>query len=465
MACILSIVGNLLSRRNKLAALIAALVLCGPAKSTPGPGRLRAAPGRPHIVVITVDTLRADRVSAYGYGRQTTPNIDRLIAAGARFSGARTVEPLTSPALCSMLLSAHPHEHGASRNGLRMRPGLDSLPKQLAAAGYETAAFVSNWTLRDKLSGLAEHFDVYEEVLTKRRWFGLLRAEANAHDITAAALDWLRHGSERADGAPLFLWAHYSEPHAPYKMHDEFRRRLGLPRGSDVTAADRYDTEIAFVDRSIGLLLDTVEQKLPADNTIVVFASDHGESLGEHGYWGHGRNLFEPNLRIPMSLTWKGRVAPAVIAEPAVNLDLAPTLMRLAGLPAPAAFRGYDWGPVLAGHAAAPARTTQHQTHRGAVISRHDSDLARRAGLLEVGLVRDEMKEIFRVERQKRRRYDLATDPGELEDTAGERSDPSEELQSWLRDVYTGLTSFDDVPPDYLDPESVEQLRSLGYVE
>ena len=269
-----------------------------------------------NVLVISVDTLRADHMSAYGYARPTTPNIDRLISGGVRFDTARTVEPLTGPALVSMLTSLHPNEHGASRNGLRMRTGLASLPKALQARGYRTAAFVGNWTLRDKLCGLAEHFEEYQEVLTRRRWWGLVRKEANAQDLTDVATEWLDAQRRSQSDAPFLLWVHYVEPHAPYRAHDSYREALGLPARGELSASDRYDTEIAFVDDAVGRLMLHLQEIGLAEGTIVVFASDHGESLGEHGYWGHGRNLYEQTLRIPMSITWPGRLAPAQSPHP-----------------------------------------------------------------------------------------------------------------------------------------------------
>ena len=273
----------------------------------------------PNVLVVTVDTLRTDRLSAYGYRRPTSPNLDRLLQGGARLTQARTVEPLTNPALSSMLTSLYPHEHGGTRNGLKMRLGLDSLPKTLAGRGWQTAAFVGNWTLRHQLSGLGEHFDLYEEVLTKRRWFGLFKGEADADDVTAATIEWLdAYGGRRR---PFFVWAHYVDPHAPYVFHEDFAERLGI-RGDDPSKSDRYDTEVAFVDYHVGRLLDRVagDSRL-RDRTIIVFAADHGESLGEHGYWGHGRNLHEPNLHIPMGFAWPGRIAPRVIEAPAVLIE------------------------------------------------------------------------------------------------------------------------------------------------
>ncbi len=418
----------------------------------------------PNVLLITVDTLRADRVSAYGYRRPTTPNLDRIIAQGARFTQARTVEPLTGPALASMVTSLDPHEHGATRNGLRMRPGLVSLPKVLRSGGYRTAAFVGNWTLRDKLSGLAEHFELYEEVLTRSRWFGMVRREANAEDLTRGFNEWLDDHRARHADRPFLAWVHYVEPHAPYRLRREFVDDLGLTRDRDLPASDRYDTEIAFVDASIGRLLDKLSDA-ERRQTLVVFTSDHGESLGEHGYWGHGRHLYEPTLRIPMALVWPGRIRPATIDAPALITDLAPTILGLSGHESPESFRGLDWTPILEGGEPPNGRVTRYQTHRGAVISKHDSDLARRAGLLEVGLIENNRKEIIRVEKGRRWLFDLGQDPGELASLGSLKDRPTEGMMAWMREVDKGLSSFDGVPPEPLDEESIEQLRSLGYVD
>ena len=164
------------------------------------------------VLVVTVDTLRADRLSLNGYHRPTSPAIDSLLQGGVHFRSARTVEPLTAPALASLLTGLAPDRHGSTRNGLRVRPGLPSLPGLLAEAGWETAAFVSNWTLKADLSGLDEHFQVYEEVFTRRRIAGLFRPVAPAEDGLAR----LAGGLESRDGSrPLFLWVHFIEPHAP----------------------------------------------------------------------------------------------------------------------------------------------------------------------------------------------------------------------------------------------------------
>jgi len=440
--------------------LVATLLLAGAVPPS-------LAADRPNIVILTVDTLRADRISALGYDRPTTPHIDRLLLGGVNFTNARTVEPLTNPSLTAMLTSLPPHIHGAARNGLRMRPGLRSLPKVLEEHGYTTAAFVGNWTLRDKLSGLGEHFGHYEEVLTKARWFGFVRREANAGDVSDAALEWIERHTETTR-RPFLAWVHYVEPHAPYVLHEEYVDVLGEDRAArgGRSKSDRYDTEVAFVDAAIGRLLERLGRVSPPRRTLVVVASDHGESLGEHGYWGHGRNLQEPGLRIPLGLYWEGRLEPGTVEAPALNTDVATTVLGLLGIPAPAEFTGYDWSAVLGGAPAPLDRLTRYEAHRGAVIAKHKSDLARRSGLLEVAILRNGLKEILRVRNGRCDRYELRRDPDEMRPLRDGEQPVSAELTAWLEAVDEGLDASDEeLLPEILDEEAVARLRSLGYLD
>lgn len=426
----------------------------------------------PNVVILTVDTLRLDRVSAYGYRRPTTPNLDRLLAAGVRFTQARTAEPLTNPSLCSLFTSLYPHEHGATRNGLRLRPDAPSLARLLGRRGYTTAAFVGNWTLRNAISGLGDHFQEYHEVLTRKRWLGMFKGEATAEDLSDAALGWLARrnaSTSPASRKPFLLWVHYVDPHAPYLLHEAAAARLGI---SPATASktDRYDTEVAFADQHAGRLLAALaaDPSLAAD-TIVVFAADHGESLGEHGEWGHGRTLAEPALRIPLGIVWPGHLRPGVVSAAASNLDVAPTLLGLLGRAVPDAFHGFDWAPVLRGESEPPReRTLWFQAHKGAVLSAHEAPAARRQGLLEVGLLLwpQGRKEIVHLPDGKRSVFDLGADPGEERNLAAASSAPSERVQSWLTGLRRGLAASDRLaaaPPP--DRESAQKLRSLGYAE
>lgn len=425
----------------------------------------RRGPRFPNILLISVDTLRTDRLSSYGYSRQTTPEIDALLARGVRFTQARTVEPLTSPALSSMLTSRFPHEHGSTRNGLRVRPGLDSLPKELAGRGYRTAGFIGNWTLRNELSGLGEHFETYTEVFSRKRWFGLFNDEANGEDLTTDTLDWIRETDDGAERNPWFVWIHYVEPHAPYRYWEEVGDRLGINAERGVTKSDRYDTEVGFVDRAVGHLLRGVFEEYRPEEVLVVFASDHGESLGEHGYWGHGRHLYANGVHVPMGIVWPGRIPARTISEPALNIDLAPTVMSLLGLPAVAGFRGFDWTPVFQGAPAPADRDTFFQAHKGAVQTDHSSADARRAGLLEVARIDGDRKELLDLRNGSFRIYDLKSDPQELHPRTGPDLKPSDQLRTWLGVVRAGLEAASDLPVPELDAEARERLKALGYIE
>lgn len=453
------------STASTVVGLALATLVPPPAAARPDTG---PDAGPPAVVIVSIDALRADRLSAYGYRRPTSPAIDRLAAGGARFTAARTVEPLTAPALISAFTGLPPHRHGASRNGLQMRDGLASLPGELAARGWATAAVVSNWTLKDDITHLGALFDDYLEVFTRKRWFGLVNSEATAVDVTDAALAWLERRLATGGGEPLLLWVHYVEPHAPYRFHAEEAARLGIARGA-ASKSDRYDTEVAAADREVDRLLTEVRRRLPRPEPIVVLLADHGESLGEHDYWGHGRHLFEPSLHIPLIVSWPGHVAPATIDAQASILDLAPTVLGLLGTPSQLEVPGHDWAPrLLAGGAPAPAtppRALCYQAHKGAVQVRHDSQRARSRGLLEVGVVEGPRKEVFDVRDNAVRVYDLAADPREVHPAPPAGGTPSAALMSCLGTITDGLGALDRLAAKRLDDDSVAQLRALGYLE
>ncbi|MDH3404120.1 MAG: sulfatase [Acidobacteriota bacterium] len=442
-------------RSTTRAAAAAAIALLG----------ARALAARPpSVLLLSVDTLRADHLGCYGYPRATSPRMDALLARGARFSQARTVEPLTAPALASLVTGIDPHEHAATRNGLRMRADLMSFPKIFKRRGYETAAYVGNWTLRDRISGLGEHFEEYYEVLDKHRWLGVFKGEATAEDLTDRALAWLDEWSDEGRAKPFLLWVHYVEPHAPYELQSDFAAQVGEGAAGD--RRYRYDTEIAFADHHIGRLVDGVGELLPDGELVTVLVADHGESLGEHDYWGHGRHLFDATLHVPMGILWPGRIAPAVVAEPALITDLAPTLLSLAGLPVPGFYSGRDWSPtLLAGEPPAAGRVTHYQAHRGAVQRRDAPQRVREQGLLEVARLAGGRKEILRITNGRRRVFDVHADPAESRSQVADDSPPSADLQAWLRVVRQGLQRSDEEPPPALDDEDLEALRDLGYVD
>ncbi|MBZ0102478.1 MAG: sulfatase [Thermoanaerobaculia bacterium] len=420
-------------------------------------------PRYPDVLVITVDTLRPDRLGAWGHARPTSPAIDALLGEGLRFAEARTVEPLTTPALASLWTSVPPHVHGSTRNGLPIRSGLASLPRLLGRRGFRTAAVLGNWTLKDQLSGLAGEWQHYELLTSRKRWFGLFKDEARGRDLTDSVLAWLADSRTESATRPLLLWVHYVEPHAPYRLQADFAPRLGISpeRATDL---DRYDSEIAAVDAEVARLLAGWRERSPERPLLTVFLADHGEAFGEHGEHGHGRLVHEPTLRIPLGFHWPGRI-PAGVAHDAVStLDVAPTLLGLLGLPAHPSFAGRDLAPRFAGEPVAE-RPICVQAHKGAVQSVQAAARARRAGLIEAGVVAAGQLEALALGRGERRLYDLQADPDERRSLVDPKSPASESLTACLDAIRAGLTAADQVPPPALDPDSIAELRALGYLD
>lgn len=414
-----------------------------------------------HVLLITVDTLRFDHLSINGYGRQTSPNMDELFEQGVQFTQMRVVEPLTSPSLTSLLTSRYPHEHGATRNGIPVRMDLDALPLLLKRQrGYQTAAFVGNWTLKPHLSGLQEYFETYQAVTSRKRWFGLFKSEADASDLNDAALSWLE---ERRRDRQVFLWIHYIEPHAPYRYWSSFADQIGATSKRKV---DRYDTEIAFVDAQIGHLVRQVKAQLNGESLMIVLIADHGESLGEHGEWGHGRHLFDTTLRVPAAIVWPQQLQPRIFDRPSLNIDFPSTILGLLGLTPPPEFRGMDLSPALHGSVLQqPERTLLFQAHKGAVQSRNQMERVREGGLLEVGILENSVKEVYSFKTQSRTLIDLHRDPLETDGRVSDRSEVSAQLARFLTLVEQGLSRTGVSRDRTLSEEDMQVLRSLGYLE
>ncbi|MEM7052246.1 MAG: sulfatase [Acidobacteriota bacterium] len=320
-----------------------------------------ASPDRPNLLLIVVDTLRRDRLTSYGYERDTTPEIDRLLARrGVVFERAYAQAPWTTPSVASLLSSRYPGEFlGGPRQVFTVADEVDLVSEHLAAAGYRTAAFLGNPILRPP-SGLTRGF---ETVLTSPT---MLPAEA----ISRAGEGWLAaHGAE-----PFFLYLHYIDPHDPWTPPDldggvspYFPEYRGEVSGADVPAlrvgameladpvADLahlsalYDSEIAYVDRWIGRLLDGLSPAL-LENTLIVFTADHGEELLDHQGWGHASTLYDELVRVPLILRWDGRLPVAERVDDQVRLlDVATTLVAAAGERAPRHWQGKSLLPIARG--------------------------------------------------------------------------------------------------------------------
>lgn len=414
-------------------------------------GTACAAPVPPNMLLITVDTLRADHLGCYGSRLGASPSVDRFADAALVFEDCLCNEPLTGPSFAAMMTSLPPRLTGATRNGLPIAPGIPTVAELLRTTGWHTFCVQSTWTLKAKLCGLDRGFAVYDQDFHHRRW-GVMSPERPANRVTDAALRLLR---ERPADKPFFGWIHYIDPHAPYRMHRRFDP-WGKPHGT-LTQRDRvragYASEVAFMDHELGRLLDAV----PPDTT-VVFTADHGESLFEHNYLGHGRRIYQDNLRVPLVLRAPG-VTPGRTTVPAQGMDIAPTLLGLAGVPTAPGMCGYD----LLRNPPGADRPRFVETYGGAVprVPGLRRILAG-AGPSHRGVIADGWKLILSGNGHTEL-YDLSDDPKEEHNRADSETDRvmalSDAVAVWVRNHHPVAPSVDAA----LDQEDVSALRSLGY--
>jgi len=344
--------------------------LAGPAAEPPLPEN------HPNIVLITIDTLRADHLSSYGYHLKTSPTIDKLAAEGVRFENAYSPIPLTGPSHTSLFTSRFPQEHGARMNGFAMPKGSKwlSLPQILKRFDYQNGAFVSAWPLTSRLTHLDRWFDLYDEDLS--RTYQVFNSNRYAEDVTPLAVSWL----EENRAGPFFLWVHYFDPHSPYNLREDFAEPESSGHskstreplnGEMANRIKRYDSEIGYADFHIGKLLARLDELGLRRSTLVVLTSDHGESLGEHGYVGHGRQLSEGIVHIPLIMRYPARLpASKVISRNVSLLDATPTILELAigrqpYKDLPTAFAGRSLASAMIGQESIPERPIRYITFAG----------------------------------------------------------------------------------------------------
>lgn len=290
--------------------LAAGLAACAREPAAPA----RRAPGStsPNVVVITIDTLRADHVGAYGYTSARTRALDRLARDGMRFDQAYATAPITLPSHASLMTGRYPPGHGSRHNGMRLDLKTPTLAEAFTTAGYKTAAFVAAFPL-DRRFGLIKGFQTYGDVMPRDAG-GRVGNDRPGRMVVDEALAWL--GAHRQD--KFFLWVHLFEPHAPYGNPAERRPAIA-----------RYDDDIAEADAQVGRLLDGLGEL--GANTLIVATSDHGEAFGEHGEISHSLFTYDTTLRVPLIVAGGG-VAAGAAADPVSLVDVAPTIASLAGL-------------------------------------------------------------------------------------------------------------------------------------
>ncbi|MBW2282230.1 MAG: sulfatase [Deltaproteobacteria bacterium] len=422
------------------------------------------------IVMITIDTLRADHVGSYGYFRDVTPAIDALASEGVLFEHAIAPMATTLPSHTSLLTSSYPARHGVRANfqSYQRRVPLDgddfqTFAQLLKRAGYETAAFVSVYHLRPE-TGIAAGFDTFDTVPGDRGGQGLDRITRTADQTTRRAVDWL---GRRTDDRPFFMWVHYFDPHSPYSPPARYRQAYGdaaaltafirekrVPEryeGRTRALHDRYDGEIRFADDQIGVLFAALRRLGLYDDAAIVLTADHGEGLGQHGVLEHGV-IFNEQIEVPLILRLpKGARAGERVATVVSLIDVLPTLVSVLGLSVPTAqFDGID---VLS------------EERRYALAEREYSK--RRFGSdVNLSLTGERWKYVYHSE-QADSLFDLGADPVEVNDVLADHPEVAAAMrQEILRLVeqYGEEGAALGVEPT-VSPEMREALETLGYVE
>ncbi len=412
------------------AVLIAALLSsCG--RSEIEPGALRGS----NLLVVTIDTLRPDRLGLYGSTAGLTPNLDRLGSEGIVFENVLAHVPVTLPSHTSLFTAKIPPRHGVHDNGtFRVGAGEETLALRLKSRGYETAAFVGAFVL-DARFGLDRGFDLYDDYYGEKRSFAsFTELERPAEAVLAPAERWL---TERG-AKPWFAWVHLFDPHAPYEAPEPYRSRH---------SADPYGAEVAYADAALGAFLDKLGAHGLLEKTLLVVVADHGESLGEHGETTHGTFAYNATLSVPWILWAKG-LEPARFTPRVRLVDVAPTVLDLLGIDPPASIDGAS----LRAFVRDPARYESKDSYFEAL----NPNLTRDWAPLR-GLVRGTHKFI---DLPIAELYDLAADPKEEKNVIAGRAALASELKKALGDEIEGSAPLNPSA----DAETLKRLESLGYV-
>ncbi len=391
-----------------------------------------AAPARPSLILVTLDTTRADHIGAYGYKGAVTPTIDGLAAEGLRLDRAYATVPLTTPSHASMMTGLYPTRHGIHTNGDAILPeGVATLAEQLSQAGYRTGASVAAFVTTD-LWNLDQGFGTYYDEVGRGgdRW----SRERPANEVVDDALRFLEAG----DDEPFFLWVHVFDAHTPYAPPEPFASRM---------PQRLYDAEIAFVDSQLGRLKAAVP-----DETAWIVVADHGEALShEHGEATHGLFLYDPTLRVPFILRPPGGAEGTSSQLTVSGVDVMPTALGMLGQPVPEGLDGVDLSPLLRGE----------ELDHPPVYMESDTVKNRFGYHPEWAVAKGNLKWMATPNPHL---YAMDSDPTEATNllaTGADHSAQIAELQAFLDDVRSQAVTAEAAQ---LSPDLVAQLEALGYV-
>jgi arylsulfatase A-like enzyme/Flp pilus assembly protein TadD len=394
----------------------------------------------PNVLLVTIDTLRADHVGAYGASRAATPTLDGLAARGVLFEEAIATVPLTLPSHASILTGQYPPTHGVRHNAVFiLRDETETLAERFQREGYATGAVVGAAVL-DPEFGLAQGFDHYDAEFPEERANAAGFYERPANAVTEAAVSWLR----RTDGR-FFLWVHYYDVHAGYNPPEPFKERF---------AKNPYDGEVAFVDQELGRLLGSLEQSGRLANTVVAVTADHGEGLGEHGEPTHTYLIYDSVLHVPMIVAGPGLPVGRRVPTVASNAGLAATLLHVAGVPALAHVDVPDLSPLWS---ASPAAGDGGWAYAESLAGELDH------GWAPIHAIRTRGFHYIRAPRPEL--FDLVADPRQLANLLPAQQPAHEEVarsdEARLEGLLAGSAAASTVA---VDDETRARIEALGYV-
>jgi len=388
-----------------------------------------------NLLLITVDTLRPDRVSVYSDKYLRTPNIDSLATKGVVFERAFAHVPITLPSHASILLGLNPPSHGVRDNArFRVRPELTSLAEILKSEGYSTAAFVGAFPL-DSRFGLNQGFDLYDDLFPAQPSLPFTFSERRAEVVINSALDWLRK-----QNLPWFCWLHLWDPHSPYFPPEAYLKRF---------PEDLYSGEVAYVDDQIGRLLAFLKEHQWLTRTLIIFTADHGESLGEHGELTHSFFIYNSTIWVPLIISGPS-IKPGRVAEFVSHVDLFPTVCDLLRIKKPEWLEGSSLLPLLQGK-----KTRLHPIYIESLDPYLNRGCAPLYGLIESGqkFIDSPVPELYNLENDFDEKNNLA---------------PKVNLQIYqkrLREIRAQMAEADLASTKRpADQETLRRLRSLGYI-
>src|SRR5882672_10267607 len=395
----------------------------------------------PNVVLITIDTLRADHLGSYGYQQIKTPNIDALAADGARFARAFTAVPVTLPSHTAMLTGTYPMLSGMHDfSGNKLSPQQPTLATVLKQSGYATGAVIAAAVL-DSRFGLNQGFDFYYDHFDFNRLdeANLDEMERPGNQVADQALDWLAKNSQKK----FFLWMHLYDPHFPYRPPEPYATEY---------ASHLYDGEIAFADEQVGRLLRFLKNKGLYQNTIIVLSGDHGESLGEHGEKTHGFFIYNATMHVPLIVRLPGKSLALTVDDPVSLVDLMPTVLSAVGLDIPSQVQGRSLLPILRGEKGNRERTVYGETF----LPRIHFNWSELRGA--------ENAKYHFIDAPRPELYDLAKDPGELRNLFADKKAVAEEMRAKLMSLIREYSAGKELAEKTgLDPALMERLKSLGY--